>query len=376
MGVLHCRQTPERVFGYEERLMRSKRFNCAKGRPIQIQESDHDVALPTMVEDEEAALSQAMGDHPAPPSSMPTAQGVAECFRATASLSAIIADIVRELYATKSITPNPLGTIQVLDARLTGWYTSLPASLLYHAPAQLATAPPHVIILHIEYWYAVMILHRAILPKELRGEVALHRQAPTQDMIRHLERCQTAAAKISYTVDVLREVTGLRFNPPFLTSYILSAGVTHVLLLGLRPMDEVASRGLAQCLIALQSMEAWWPSAEIANALLKEVKQRFLDHRRVSPGADPYRQGYVADPLHSHTMAQMLGLNMTAMSAGAGMAPPHHAYGWVPQGMSVDVGGPVSPIARASTSGQPSGPFVEGHRSGRAVQPDMDIGNA
>ncbi|KZT23091.1 hypothetical protein NEOLEDRAFT_1136960 [Neolentinus lepideus HHB14362 ss-1] len=314
-----------------------RHFSSFLGRPLTIQYDDYDVALPTAADGDGNDLWQPVQNDPSSQTFSPVPSRVMECFSCAASLSTIMGDIVRDMYPVKRRASIATGTFQGLDTRLRQWYNGLPPSFRYETPAALTAAPPHIMSLHVEYWYTMLLLHRSFLPAVRRSEVASHARLFSQDRIRHLERCETASAKISDIVDGYREARGIQFSPPFLASYVLGAGVTHVLLLSLRPVHHVASRGLFQCLAALQAMKVGWPGAEVAYALLNGVKLRFLGEGSSSlagtvpsistsiPGpsqgpsgsrtaSDPSGIGYNSNSFTTRTMAQALGIETPGMN--------------------------------------------------------------
>ncbi|TFK49703.1 hypothetical protein OE88DRAFT_1736693 [Heliocybe sulcata] len=320
-------------------LMVDRHMSAFLGRPVSIQAEDYDVALPDAAGADEAELWQPIQGDPFPGSFVPVRASVMECFNCAASLSTIMGEIVKELYPVRRRTTAEVGTFQTLDNRLQQLYNGLSIGLRYGSPSALRAAPPHIMSLHVQYWYAVLLLHRAFLPAIVRPEAALHAPVMNQERLKHIERCETAAGKISEIVDVYREAGGLQFSPPFLPSYVLGAGVSHILLLSLRPLHDVASRRLFQCLSALQAMKVCWPGAELAYVLLDGVKLRFLHEAPLtsSPNqpssfttmlgpsqgpsasqnvADPFAVGYASDPLQMYTMAQMLGIETPGLDTG------------------------------------------------------------
>ncbi|EED85250.1 predicted protein [Postia placenta Mad-698-R] len=84
--------------------------------------------------------------------------------------------------------------------------------------------------------------------------------------------CQSAAANISAIVTVLHEKYGLDRAPSFLSIYLQSAGIMHVITLTRRPHDAQATLGLKECIDALRYMEGIWPSATRVRKLLEGVK--------------------------------------------------------------------------------------------------------
>jgi len=159
-------------------------------------------------------------------------------------------------------------------------------------------------------------------------------------------------------VTVYNENFSLKRSSPFLSSYILSAGIMHVLTLTLRPSGLQASLGLRQCMSALKVMELVWPSALRAWELLNGVKVRFDSaltplvqapdrHKRQADDAFGKEKcsGYArheefgqsegdtskapnangVQDLNTRMMAHMLGLDVPAMEPSASYNP---GYEW------------------------------------------------
>ena len=79
------------------------------------------------------------------------------------SLAVIITDIMDQIYPVKSTQDAPprQQSLQRLEERLHKWQINLPDHLRYSA-GHAQTPLPHILILHIEYYSAVLLLHRAL----------------------------------------------------------------------------------------------------------------------------------------------------------------------------------------------------------------------
>ncbi|KAH7923243.1 hypothetical protein BV22DRAFT_1093249 [Leucogyrophana mollusca] len=243
------------------------------GRPVCIGENDFDTLLPDVEEDEGDSWSPSSPDatqhYPPPP------PRIMSCFRASASLSVIIGAIVTTIYPVR-----PAGRVSRrailhnLETRLDQWYMNLPDDLRYD-PASRRNAPsPPVLFIHMNYWSAVLLLHRAFIPN-WKGSEQVPQNPPSGSdttSLKAFDLCQSAATYISTIVTTYHENFNLKRSSPFLSSYTLSAGIMHIVTLTLRPSNVQAYIGLRQCLTALKEMETIWPSAARAWDLLNGVK--------------------------------------------------------------------------------------------------------
>jgi len=150
--------------------------------------------------------------------------------------------------------------------------------------------PPNVLRLHISYWATVLLLHRAFIPNWKQSPSVGKSAISTTDTIalKAFDLCQNAASRVCSIVTAFREKFTLRRTSPFLTPYLLSAGIMHVVTLSLRPSNVQASIGLQQCLEALKALEVPWPAAKRSYDLLHGVKLQF-DNVQAFPAGDQGR---------------------------------------------------------------------------------------
>lgn len=75
----------------------------------------------------------------------------------------IVGAIITQLYPVRP-TPGPSrqDILADLENRLTQWLVTLPDDLSYDVSNKRHTPPPQVLFLHIRYWAAVLLLHRAL----------------------------------------------------------------------------------------------------------------------------------------------------------------------------------------------------------------------
>ena len=72
----------------------------------------------------------------------------------------ILSMIIQAVYSVRS-GPTPDDEVQYLEGLLDRWYIALPEHLRRDPGFANQTAPlPHVLALHMQYWCAVLLLHR------------------------------------------------------------------------------------------------------------------------------------------------------------------------------------------------------------------------
>ncbi|EPQ54381.1 hypothetical protein GLOTRDRAFT_94337 [Gloeophyllum trabeum ATCC 11539] len=388
-----------------------RRMSAFLGRPISIQDKDYNVKLP----DPEAkcmdteclvqiydGLWQPVHEDPAASAFSPVSGHFAQCYHYSASLSIIMGQIINTMYPVKRThldAQAPSQAWQAMSAWLHQWYGSLPKEMQYLSVAQLADAPPHIMLLHVEYWYATLLLHRSLLPSVIRPE-----SLQGEGHIIRLERCHAAAMKISDIVGGYHDRAGLDYSPPFLSSYVLNAGITHVITLSVGVMHEAASQGLLRAIKALEAMKVCWSGAGLACDLLKGVKLRLQTggHAPITPAStpaastwttsvtassmtsmpepvtgrsgvswdmwpDPYEMTRFADPFSAFTMAQMLGLDVSQSGMDTDGMGQRSDYGSATQDIAVMSGSGYAHEPVAGPSGTTVQWFGEAGNEGSAA---------
>ncbi|EMD41895.1 hypothetical protein CERSUDRAFT_120801 [Gelatoporia subvermispora B] len=279
------------------------------GRPITFRESDYSTLRPDILDADEYELWQ-----PSPSDALgldftPTPCRTMSSFREACLLSVIMTEIMEKIYPVQVYTATPRRTLlEQLEAKLHKWLFDLPDHLRYSTTGQRSTPLPHVLVLHMEYCAAVLLLHRAFLPAT-ENVAALGGSPNMTDPVplKSFDICQSAATHISSLASVYGEKYGLDRAPPFLSIYLQSAGIMHVITLTRRPQNAQATKGLIQCISALKLMEVTWPSAIRVRTLLEGAKVD-LDQTSSQPGATPARQKRSAEAAwgaeHSHEVLQ------------------------------------------------------------------------
>ncbi|KAJ7751211.1 fungal-specific transcription factor domain-containing protein [Mycena maculata] len=302
------------------------------GRPVAIRDSDFDTPLP---EDEEEQPWESLV-----PSSMvgATYPGITlGSFRAAGNLALILGAVITEIYPVRGTSvASRQASLAKLETRLDQWYLSLPEALRYDTASRRIVPSPPVLLLHIRYWGTVLLLHRAFIPN-WKGIDPTPQNSTLE--LKAFDLAQGAASHLSAIITIYRDNFTLKRCSPFMTSYLLNAGIMHVSTLTLRPSNPQASLGFRQCLSALKEMEIIWPSAARAWELLNGVKLGALNtavppaqsldrHKRHAEDAfgqdrppDYPSHGLVEDPhmgqnmdgvqdMANKLMAHMLGLDL------------------------------------------------------------------
>ncbi|TFY70003.1 hypothetical protein EVJ58_g92 [Rhodofomes roseus] len=242
------------------------------GRPVTFRANDYTTMLPDNFAEEEYDTWQPSPSDAFGGTFRPRPALIMRCFHEQCELSVIITDIMDQIYPVKTIPDSPprRQLLQRLEERLHKWQINLPDHLRYSPAAHLETPLPHILILHIEYYSAVLLLHRAFIP-HANGRKDDNAEGQHGDPIpmQSFDICQSAAMQISTIAMFFDERYGLAHAPPFLTIYLQSAGIMHVITLSRRPGHPQASQGLRQCIDALGRLGVIWPSAKRIQALLE-----------------------------------------------------------------------------------------------------------
>ncbi|KAF8812811.1 hypothetical protein BYT27DRAFT_7182267 [Phlegmacium glaucopus] len=244
------------------------------GRPLMIFEKDYDTTLPNdsdIEEHEEWVLCNSAGVL------LPGVPGrIISCFNASATLSNILSRIVQTIYA---IRPNPRRHAEstVLEGLLDKWYIDLPDHLRYDPGLSKQPVPlPNVLTLHMQYWCAVLLLHRPFIrsvvhPKHKQSEV-IDEGETCAIAAKCYELCNAAANHITSIVSLYQEKYMLIRCSAFLCYYVFTASIMHVTNLTVHPTDPQSRLGFTKCMKTLYAMQIVWPSAGRALELFRGAK--------------------------------------------------------------------------------------------------------
>ncbi|KAH8112249.1 fungal-specific transcription factor domain-containing protein [Phellopilus nigrolimitatus] len=336
------------------------------GRPLSIFESDYDTQLPGVEDTEELELWE---PHSSMPNSVltdpieaayaplqpftPVPGRVLSCFNESARLSSILAMIVQAIYAVKPVPSRHLEALQ-LERTLDRWYMDLPEYLCYDTSVKSASVPPpNVLTLHMQYWCAVLLLHRPFI----RNYIAMRRKRSTNPESpidlegfsaaqKNFDLCVSAANHITSIVSVYQDHLCLKRCAVFLSYYVFSAGIMHMTTMTTNPHDPQASLGLHKCMDVLKRMEIVWPSAGRAWELLHGAKDDLFDYELPFPLMDRPRKRSADDPLDAVPIEDSSYLHMTrsAPSIPSQVHTPSASNGHR-YGATIDIGESEPPIA-------------------------------
>ncbi|KIO08530.1 hypothetical protein M404DRAFT_23073 [Pisolithus tinctorius Marx 270] len=334
----------------------SRHTSIYMGRPVSIRENDYDTLFPDADEYEDEGGADLVTRQPF------STILVMQCFRAAASLSVIIGSISSQVYPVKATRRGSRRAIlSDLEARLDQWYHQLPDGLSYDPASKRIVPPPPILFIHIKYWSAVLLLHRAFIPNWSGSDSDLYNKPGNSDTttLKAFDLCQGAATYISNIVTTYRENFDIKHSTPFLSSYLLSAGIMHILTLTLFPSNVQAYIGLRQLLAALQEMQGTWPSMGRTWDLLNGAKVKVDSNiaLRLEQNADRQKRGaddafgrekcpdspqqeVFADPavtefmtptggiqdMSTRMMAQMLGLDIPGIDLATSCHPGYEPW--------------------------------------------------
>ncbi|RXW19674.1 hypothetical protein EST38_g6187 [Candolleomyces aberdarensis] len=242
------------------------------GRPLMIFERDFDTPLPN--EDDPEELEDWPGRNAAEQPNTMLSYRIS-CFNASSSLSGILSTIVQAIYAVRPVSSRHAEST-VLEGLLDKWYLELPEHLRYDPNGVNKVPPlPHILTLHMQYWCAVLLLHRPFIRSIYSGKPRSE-ESEDPDAVanatKNYELCAGAANHISSIVSVYAEKYPLDRCSVFLCYYLFTASIMHVTTLTTYPTDPQAHLGLKRCMDALEMMATIWPSAHRALQLLRGAK--------------------------------------------------------------------------------------------------------
>ncbi|KAI0375162.1 hypothetical protein BV20DRAFT_985517 [Pilatotrama ljubarskyi] len=327
------------------------------GRPITFRANDYSTPVPGVDEMDE---NEPWEPYPADSlgnAYVPQPSRLMSTFREMCHLSVIITDIMDKIYPVQASSDTPRRVLfEQLENRLNKWLISLPEHLRYSANDKHAAVLPHVLMLHIEYYAAVLLLHRAFLPAHEQGVTSIAQSDPLA--LKAFDVCSGAAVHISAMAATYNERFGLHKAPPFLSIYLQSAGIMHVIILTRRPWDPQATLGLTRCIAACKQMERLWPTATRLRMLLEGAKVRLDDsaYARDGPQASNRHKRSVEDALGSSRNPDVAARDMYSMPpADQYPSPPNTTRAWdyAPNTMLAQTLGMGIPGAEASPSFYP-----------------------
>ncbi|KAG7451574.1 uncharacterized protein BT62DRAFT_942573 [Guyanagaster necrorhizus] len=245
------------------------------GRPLAIFERDFDTQLPSELDAEELEDWK-----PHTPVIRDTREksgrpgNIISCFNASATLSGIISRIIQAIYAVHPVSSRHAESVY-LEGMLDKWYLELPIHL-QHDPVSLKhpVPLPHVLTLHMQYWCAVLLVHRPFIKHGIRSPNLNEEDGRTTSQ-KSYELCAGAANHITAIATLYKETYSLKGCPVFLCYYVFTASIMHVTSMSGYPGDPQARLRLLKCMEVLKAMAVLWPSAGRAHELLRGAEVNF-----------------------------------------------------------------------------------------------------
>ncbi|KAF9463229.1 fungal-specific transcription factor domain-containing protein [Collybia nuda] len=313
------------------------------GRPLMIFERDFDTTLPSENDPEEVDEWTPLSDNTEAGLAVPGR--IISCFNSSATLSGILSKIVQSIYAVRSASSRQVEST-ILEGLLDKWYIELPEYLRHEPGSTKSPAPPpHVLTLHMQYWCAVLLLHR---PFQVTKYLVYLVSSEDVDDIevraiaeKSYELCAGAANHITSIATMYSETYTLTRCAAFLCYYIFTASIMHVTSLTTHPADPQARVGLTKCMDALRMMKIVWPSAARALELLRGSKVNLEESNISTPSNHSDRRKRSAEqPLNDtidreHSPSQ--GVPQTYIELRAPNYNPHYNTQGVYQTTNIDV---------------------------------------
>ncbi|KAJ7255438.1 hypothetical protein B0H12DRAFT_532694 [Mycena haematopus] len=228
----------------------------------------------------------------APAKTAPQASYLTFVLYETAALCMIacqIAEVVNHF--RPSARPNATQTaekVTKIDLELNNWKSQLPPQLDITL-VNRDSSTPHRLMLHLAYWWCLIILHRPFFNRRMQP---IQKSDPEVD---HVKLCIRAAENVLELVETWSSLYTLRFSTFKMAGVIFSAGTVFFLRAlqatgSSRTAHGVLNTALAQvemCIRYLHEMGSTWSSAmrsgdmlqTILNDRLKPVITRRLAHR-------------------------------------------------------------------------------------------------
>ncbi|KAJ6590939.1 fungal-specific transcription factor domain-containing protein [Mycena vulgaris] len=219
-----------------------------------------------------------------------------------------------------------------IDLQLNNWRSRLPPQLNL-TPANRAKSTPQRLMLHCEYWWCFIVLHRPFLNRRAQSIQYSDRE------IDHVKLCKRAAENVLELLETWSSLYTLRYAPVTLLQVIFSAGTIFLLLaLQATASHRVAHGSLKtaltqveQCVRHLHEMgQAWQCAARTGDILaallqdkLKPVIARRLAHKgiRFAEAATPPETSSPAETQHSASELQETNLLPADLELPASYTP-------------------------------------------------------
>ncbi|KAI0766865.1 fungal-specific transcription factor domain-containing protein [Trametes elegans] len=225
--------------------------------------------------------------------------------RNVSSLCVITGEILAKVYRVSRAYTVPSRELrQQLYQRLLQWAHDLPEQLQYSVKSLRPCPAAPVLVMHVQYWASVLLLHRPFIPK---GADLARAGSPSLDPDpvpwESYDICQSAATQVASFAMLYHEKYDVCWAPPLLATCLQAAG--YVVPLKYKPSNTQASVGLQKCIATLGGMEVTWTSALRVRHLIQNAKvnidQAYASVTRPGGNARQKRRAEVAfDGDHMH----------------------------------------------------------------------------
>lgn len=96
-----------------------------------------------------------------------------------------MSEIMAKIYPVKWYSDQPRRAVMdKLESALHNWMIDLPDELRYHESGSRTPPPPHVLILHAEYYSALLLLYRALYVRLNLGQLLANLRITASDLDR------------------------------------------------------------------------------------------------------------------------------------------------------------------------------------------------
>jgi len=291
-----------------------------------------------------------------PPSKIaPQPNNLTKTFEASCRLLMIarrIMDVINGLNKARSRALSLDNLINDIDARLNMWRDSLSEELEITTARMRQAATPHKLMLHLAYWWLVILLHRPFFYRKPRP---IH---STDSEIVHAKICRQAAENIMELLSTWRNLYKLRYCPTTLIQTAFSAGTVYLLIAmqassGTRVARKELRHSLDQATLMQQYLHeigVSWNSATHISVTLRRLMDEqvrpnldLMDRKNIPTTSDLHLSADVGDDeeennsgLSRSSSSKRPSITKSAppisqphtMSTGPGQsslsAPPHH----------------------------------------------------
>ncbi|PLB51482.1 hypothetical protein P170DRAFT_471414 [Aspergillus steynii IBT 23096] len=212
-----------------------------------------------------------------PPQSQPLNAPYISCHLLphTVSLSQICGRTLLGLYAQRHLHSAKDGLKKIafeIHGQLWNWQQSLPDDLIWSTADSSTLTPPSVLVLHMQFYYNLILVHRPLLGfSKAREELS---QAPDSSLTTSTITCAISAANIAKLVRDYRELYDIRQITPNGVHMTFIAATIHLINFRLTSHDSHGQL-FWDCVKALSEMADSYPMAEKAGLVLNSLIERF-----------------------------------------------------------------------------------------------------